>query len=139
MANKCEFRKKDGVQCRANAQLANGLCVFHDPAQAEEVGKARRAGGISRSSPARVLPADAPDLELKSSKDVGTLLAETISQVRRGQVDPRICTAIGYLSSIVLRALEQGVAEDRLLAVEVALGLASNSKKEVTQNAEQIS
>jgi hypothetical protein len=36
MANKCQFRKEDGKRCRANAQPANGLCVFHDPARASE-------------------------------------------------------------------------------------------------------
>jgi hypothetical protein len=135
MATRCKFCKTDGSQCRANAQPDNGLCVFHDPAKAADVEKARRAGGISRSSPARVLPADALDLALDSSKDVASLLAETISQVRRGQLDPRIANTIGYLSVIHLKALEQGVVEERLLKIEAALSAAS--RKEITKDADR--
>jgi hypothetical protein len=40
--------------------------------------------------------------------DVVTLLSETISQVRRGEIDPKIANATGYLSSVLLRALEGG-------------------------------
>ncbi len=31
MANRCQFRKSNGKRCGANAQVSNGLCVFHDP------------------------------------------------------------------------------------------------------------
>jgi hypothetical protein len=41
-------------------------------------------------------------------------LAESINQLRRGQLNPRIATGIGYLSGILLRALEQGPVEERL-------------------------
>jgi hypothetical protein len=52
MANKCSFRKKDGGRCGANAQPANGLCVFHDPARAVDGRRVKKAGGISRSQAA---------------------------------------------------------------------------------------
>jgi hypothetical protein len=58
------------VRCGANAQLANGLCVLHDPARAGDGRRARRAGGITRSRPAVVLPADTPDHPLGNTTDV---------------------------------------------------------------------
>ncbi len=60
MANKCHFRKKNGIRCGGNAQPANGLCVFHDPAKASEGHRAQRAGGIARSRMAMVLPVETP-------------------------------------------------------------------------------
>ena len=41
MAMKCHFRKKNGAPCSANAQPANGLCVFHDPTRAADGRRAR--------------------------------------------------------------------------------------------------
>ena len=122
MANTCEFRKKDGTVCGANAQGGKPVCVFHDPARASDGRRARRAGGLTRSAP-RVLPATTPAVQLTSSRDVARVLAESISQVRRGELDPRIANTTGYLAGVLLKALEQGVFEDRLLKIEDSLGL----------------
>jgi len=101
MANKCSFRKKDGSRCGANAQPANGLCVFHDPARAADGRRARKAGGIHRSRAAAVLPSDTPDHPLGNSKDVSELLANSINQLRRGQLEPKVATCVGYLSTVL--------------------------------------
>ena len=124
MAMKCVFRKQDGTICGANAQLGKELCVFHDPDKEEDGRRARRAGGLTRSAP-RVLPADTPAVQLTSSKDVAGVLVESINQVRRGELDPRIANATGYLAGVLLKALEQGVFEDRLLKIEDSLGLSA--------------
>ena len=50
------------------------------------------------------------------------LLGETINQVRKGQIDPRISNAIGYLSGIMLKAMEQGDLEQRLAVMEANVG-----------------
>jgi hypothetical protein len=122
MAKKCEFRKKDGGRCGANAQAGTNSCIFHDPDKAAEGQRARRSGGISRSRPAAVLPLDVPDNHLRSTQDVARLLAGSINQVRRGQIDPRVANATGYLAGILLKALEQGRTEQRLAQLESILG-----------------
>lgn len=61
---------------------------------------------------------EAPDVAVESAQDVVRLLGETISQVRRGEIDPRIANSVGYLSGIVLKAREQGDIEDRLKLIE---------------------
>lgn len=33
---KCQFRKKNGARCTADAQFEKTICVFHDPARAAE-------------------------------------------------------------------------------------------------------
>jgi len=128
MAKKCEFPKKDGTTCGANAQLGKALCVFHDPAKEADRQRARRAGGLTRSMPPQVVPAESPDVQLTSSKDVAVLLSESISQTLRGELDPRVANTIGFLSGVFLKALEQGLVEERLLKVEAALGLSENEQ-----------
>jgi hypothetical protein len=127
MVNRCKSRKKDGKPCRANAQPTNGLCVFHDPARAAEGRNARRAGGITRSRVAAVLPSDTPDHQLGNTTDVSAFLADSINQLRRGQLDPRVANAMGYLTSVLLRSLEQGPVEERPEAEPTASFVPSRS------------
>jgi hypothetical protein len=58
-------------------------------------------------------------------KDVSDLLAQSINQLRRGELDPKIANTVGYLSTVLLRALEQGPLQQRMAKVEVLLGLTS--------------
>src|SRR5450755_311518 len=120
MARKCELRKKNGEGCGADAQTGNSVCVFHDPARALESHRARQAGGITRSRPV-VLPGGTPDYPMGNTRDVSEFLAVSINQLRRGELDPRVANAVGYLSSILLRSLEQGPFEERLAKIEAAL------------------
>ena len=120
---KCQFKKGKGKTCSANAQVGKAFCVFHDPAMAAKVQKARQAGGVSRARKIATLAAETPDHPLGDTKDVSALLAVSINQLRRGQLDPRMANAIGYLSSVLLRSLEQGSIEERLAKLEAILGM----------------
>jgi hypothetical protein len=128
MTQKCGFRKKDGGRCGADVQSGKILCVFHDPTRAADGRRARRLGGINRHRSAPVLLLETPDNPLRSTQDVSSLLGESINQVRRGQLDPRVANAVGYLASILLGALQQGPLEERLARVEAALELDDNTK-----------
>ena len=121
MKYNCKFRKKDGKGCGADAQSGKTMCIFHDPTRAADGRRARRMGGINRSRTAAVLPVDAPDNPLRNTQDVSTLLAESINQVRRGELDPRVANSVGHLASILLGALQQGPLEERLARLEAAL------------------
>lgn len=132
MKRKCEFQKKNGQRCGADAQSAKTLCVFHDPAKAAAGRKARRLGGINRSQTAAALPAETPDHPLNDVRDVSLLLGQSINQVRRGQIAPRVATAVGYLAGILLSALQQGPLEERLQRLEATLGLGKGSGEMVT-------
>jgi hypothetical protein len=114
MSTKCGSRKKNGSRCQADAQIGKELCVFHDPERAKDGHRARRAGGIKRSQRTAVLPPDTPDCALTKSEQVSDLIEESINQLRRGQLDPRVANSIGYLASIQLRAFEQGITENRI-------------------------
>ena len=123
MNKKCQSRKKNGTRCQADAQVGKEFCVFHDPSRVGEGHRARRAGGIKRSQRAAVLPPETPDCPLTDSAQVSTLIATTINQLRRGQLDPRIANAIGYLAAVQLRAFEQSMSETRIRNMERILGL----------------
>ena len=131
MHKKCQFRKENGNPCRADAQSGKTLCIFHDPAKSSQVARARRAGGISRSQRAVVLPPETSDSSLRSIQDVAALLSESINQVRKGQLDPRVANAVGYLSGILLKALEQGRTEERLNHLETVVGCNKGTGPEV--------
>ena len=69
------------------------------------------------------LPPETPDNPLNNVHDVSLLLGQSINQVRRGQLAPRVATAVGYLAGILLSALQQGPLEERLQRLEATLGL----------------
>ena len=115
---RCERVKPDGTQCRTNAQAGVGWCFFHDPEKEAERTEASRRGG--QAGAARVLPG-APATAIASSADVCRLLGETLSQVRRGELDPKVSNAIGYLANIQLKALEQAEIEDALIEIVSAI------------------
>jgi hypothetical protein len=66
---------------------------------------------------------ETPDNPLRNTQDVSVLLGESINQVRRGQLDPRVANAVGYLASILQGALQQGPLEERLQRLEATLDL----------------
>jgi hypothetical protein len=69
----------------------------------------------------KTLDADAPDVKIESCQDVAILISETINQVRRGELDPRVANAVGYLANVLIKAVEQGDTEKRLKDLEAAV------------------
>ena len=118
-SKKCRHIKSDGRRCQANAMADSEHCFFHDPAKARQRTAARRAGG--EKGRAIVLAAETPDAPLDSVGDLVLLLGQTVNQVRRGELDPKIANAVGYLTGILLKALEVGEVERRLEALEQTL------------------
>jgi hypothetical protein len=119
-SRQCQFQRKDRTRCKAYAHKGLPFCFFHDPAFHNQRAAARKAGGIARTRRV-VLPAHAPVKSLRTAADIGELLGETINQVRRGEIDLRVSNATGYLSGILLSAIEKGLLEERLAALEAVL------------------
>ena len=112
----CAATKSNGTACGAAALPGSQFCFFHDPAKAAARRKAQSAGGLANKM--ATLPADAPDVKVEDGADVVKLLGATINQVRRGEIDPRVANAVGYLSNIVLSATGQRELENRLAELE---------------------
>jgi hypothetical protein len=84
-----------------------------------------------------VLPGDTPDHPLEKTTDISHFLADSINHLRRGQLDPRVANAVGYLTSVLLRALEQGPVEERLARIEAILE--DNAQRENESKADGVS
>ena len=117
----CTYIKPDGSRCRANARTERDYCFIHDPDSAEERGAARSGGGKERSRRLTVLSADASDVRVCNAADITTLLTETMSQVRRGQIAVPVANSVGYLAGISLKALQRDDLEQRLARLESVL------------------
>ncbi len=63
----------------------------------------------------------AKTVRLDSTEAVIDLLSETINQARTGKIGLKVANTLGYLSQILLKALDQGELEKRLEEVEKAL------------------
>lgn len=104
----CTATTKSGRPCRGAAWPGSATCLFHsqDRNARQALRRGRHLGGAAaRARANRVLP-NAPDVLLESASDVRALLAETCSQLRRGQLDRHAATGVGYLCGIALQSLE---------------------------------
>lgn len=121
----CQHVHSDGRQCRATVQAGSDYCFFHDPARAEDRKVAQAKGGSQNAL--RVLPA--ADLRRwreassPTAPEVIGLLADTVDAVMTGRIDPRVANAIGYLASAMLTALKYEALNERLQAIEEAVGV----------------
>ena len=118
----CSASRADGSPCGARARPGGRLCLFHDPRCKSARDAGRRAGGQRRCQPRATVPVESYAMELRSVEDVCELLSGTIRDVRTGRLDPKLANTVGYLASVLVRALEVGRLEERLAALELVLG-----------------
>ena len=123
----CKAKTKGGSPCKATAQAESDFCFFHDPTKAKERKASKVKGGKSGklATLAAVKPWRGQEVAVLQSPDVEelvALLADTIDDVRTGHIDPRIANSVGYLAGIILKAKEYEALEERLAAIEEALG-----------------
>lgn len=104
----CIATKKDGTPCRAPARVGD-FCVGHAPGAKE----ARRKGG-QHSSKKHRLDAMLP-LRLRP---VLELLENALTEVHDGELKPSEATAIAALAGAIVKTIEAGVFEQRLLELE---------------------
>lgn len=109
MSKRCSVKNRNGKRCGAWAVTGATQCALHsDPKRAAEMGSKH---GRRVASPSSAAALAVPLGRLKSSGEVIELLEETINRVRQGPFDLRAANSIGFLSGILLKALEQQVEE----------------------------
>ena len=74
-----------------------------------------------RQNRIRTLDGTAPDVNVEDCGDVVVLISETINQVRKGTIDPRVANAVGYLANVLIKAFEQDELETRIERLEALL------------------
>lgn len=128
---KCQAITKNGKSCQANAQNGSDYCFLHDPEKAEAAKTARIKGGSSIKvlDPKQVKPwrggmaGEVTVLQSPTPQDIVNLLADTIDEVKTGQIEPRVANAVGYLAGAIMKAIELEAFNDRLSAIEEAIGV----------------
>lgn len=95
--SRCQYTKREGQRCRANAMTNSRFCFFHEPSKAKERAAARRNGGIERSRRVAVFPSDTPDWSLGSAREMDDLVCEMLNKVLRGELDAKIARAAAEL------------------------------------------
>jgi hypothetical protein len=113
---KCVFIKPDDVQCNANAMSGAEFCYTHNPTIPED----ERHEARTRGGKANIVKVANPLSEITINKpsEVVDLLTDTIQEVRRGNLDPRIANTIGYLAGHLLKAFEVTKVADRVETIE---------------------
>jgi hypothetical protein len=115
----CAGVKPDGTQCQAAALTGSDFCYFHDPSKAAERRESQAQGG--RHNRMKAVDPGAPVIDIRDSRDVVTLLGDTVDQVRKGQIDPRVANSVGYLCAQIMKAFAQRNQDDRIESLEQAL------------------
>ena len=112
----CRGTKPDKSSCQAPALPGSEFCFFHDPSRAQERREAQAQGG--RQNRMKTLEGSAPDIEVEDCGDAIGLLVDTINQVRKGKIDPRVANSVGFLSNILIKAVERDKLETRIQQLE---------------------
>src|SRR5271155_869840 len=90
----CQGGKLDGAKCRARPVAGSSYCFFNHPEKRAERKAAQRAGG--QKNKMVVLPSSVPNAKLQNADDAVKLLAQTINQVRRGEVREMFARVAGF-------------------------------------------
>jgi hypothetical protein len=112
----CNATKPDGSNCQAASLSDSGFCYFHDPAQAQKRKAAQAEGG--RQQRMKTLDVTEPDVNVEDCGDAIALISETINQVRKGKIDPRVANSVGFLANILIKAVERNKLEARIEHLE---------------------
>ena len=109
---KCRAKNKAGKPCSAPAVEGADRCVMHSGRAAELGSKGGRRRAVY--SPDNLKHFEPP----KTAADLRDLLAQSIVEIRRGNLDPKLANSISYLGTGFLRALEVSDLEARLATLE---------------------
>ena len=115
MPKRCTGTNVDGQACSAQPQPGQSVCLWHDPARAQDRALWRRQGGHGKSNAARAakrLPADV--------KDTLGVLLRTLGGLERGEMEPGRATAIAAVARAIVTTHETSEIEQRLTALETA-------------------
>src|SRR5688572_30623681 len=117
----CRARNSKGRPCGGTPMRESDFCVFHDPDHAEVVQDARRAGGQRRKREATL--ATAYDFQgLTTISDIRRLIEVAAYDALGLDNSINRVRALGYLAQVAVTMVENGEMEERLQAVEAALG-----------------
>ena len=113
---KCKFKKTTGEQCKANAIYGGDFCFWHSPEISQEEKQDARVRGGKATKITITEPLE--PIEINDTKDVVSLITDTINKVRDGSMDIKIANCLGYLAGHAIKGLENSEIEKRLESLE---------------------
>jgi hypothetical protein len=119
IGKRCGATNRDGSSCRAAALPGSLFCLFHDPSRSDERREAQARGG--RQNHMKTLDVSAPDVSVKNRTDAIALLSETINQVRKGQIDPRVANCVCFLTNTLIKTIDDAQLDARIEQLEAAV------------------
>jgi hypothetical protein len=107
----CTYTKRDSTKCTSFAMNGSDYCYRHNPRiSSEEKNEASSKGGKSALCD-EFITTPLPEIKIQKIQDVVTLLADTINNMRSGKISQKSGTSIGYLSFILLMAMDKAKEE----------------------------
>ena len=107
----CNFIKDDLAKCTSFAMNRSDFCYRHNPDISEEDKiNASSLGGKANSQP-EFIETPFPEMKIENYQDVVSILADTINNVRSGKISQKSGSTIGYLSFIMLLAMDKAKKE----------------------------
>ena len=117
----CQAVKEGGSRCEAPPLVDEDFCFWHSPKHAEEVAEAGRLGGLRRRREKTV--AVAYDIEgLETVGAIRRLIEIAVLDTLGLENSIARSRTLAYLSQVALKVLEVGDFQERLQALEAALG-----------------
>ena len=114
MSEACSAKTKRGTRCQAPPLAGSPFCAFHaDPHRAAELG--RKGGRKNRHyieiENINVVPPSTPE-------EVKAFLSQSMADVRTGKLDPGRASALTYMASVLLKAIDGTDIHRRLCRLE---------------------
>ena len=117
----CQAVKEDGSRCEAPPLVDGEFCFWHSPEHTEEVAEAGRLGGLRRRREKTV--AAAYDLEgLDTIQQVRRLLQIAVMDTLGLENSIARSRVLAYLAQVAIKTVEAGAFQERLAALESAMG-----------------
>lgn len=117
----CKAGKQDGSPCGSPPMHDGEFCYMHDPEHAQEMQEARRLGGLRRRTEATV--SVAYDFRgLRTVDDIWRFLELAGIDTLRLENSVNRNRTMGALAQLAMKLLGVGEHEDRIRALEGALG-----------------
>src|SRR5260370_30432363 len=111
---RCSYISKIGASCHAHPDPGKKYGFFHDPEQKKKPAPARQQAAEIHSQESEIktaLPPGLPVIPLQKASDAASLMAETINQLRGGEMDLDAARAIGYLTNLLLRSRKEAALQ----------------------------
>ena len=105
----CNATRRDGSPCTSPLVGASGPCFAHDRDRQAEMREARVRGGRGKGRLARV-----EKLVPGTLRPVLALLLDALEQTHRGELDPKIATAVAALAGAVVRVYTSATVEQQI-------------------------